>query len=72
MYFILDLESEIPGIVFDWVFEYEVEISIKEGGMWLLILHVNDEEWVDMKLPDKENISEEVFYLGICKDKNLE
>ena len=40
--------------------------------MWHLILHINDKEWPDVKLPRKEGIPQEVYYVGLCKDKDLE
>lgn len=42
------------------------------AGMWHLILHVNDEEWADVKLHAEEDIPKEVYYVGLCKDKDLE
>lgn len=41
------------------------------AGMWHLILHVNDEEWADVKLPTEEDVPEEVCYVGLCKDEYL-
>lgn len=40
--------------------------------MSYLILHVNDEEWVDVKLDTKQEIPKEVYYVGLCKDEDLE
>ena len=38
--------------------------------LWHLILHVNDDEWCDLRMLDEENIPKEVVYIGLCKDKD--
>lgn len=72
MYLILDVDSEIERLLFEWDFQYAAVCFVEQCGMWSLILHVNDEEWADMRLLDEENILEEVFDLGLCNDDALE
>ena len=72
MYLIFDLDSKIEEVLFGWDFEYEVTFFVVQGGTWSLILHVNEDEWSDMRMLDEENMWEEVYYLGVCKDAELE
>ena len=56
MYLVIDLDSIIQVIVFDWVFEYEVIFDVKDEEMWHLILYVNDAEWSDIEMPSDSEL----------------
>ena len=42
MYLVIEVDSDIQVIVFNWVFEYEVMFDVRDIDMWHLILYVND------------------------------
>lgn len=46
--------------------------SVKHGGMWSLILHIEDNEWAAVILSEEEGILEDVYWFGFCKDDEME
>ena len=61
MYFILDVDSNIDETMFDWDFQYKVIFFVNHGGMWSLILHVEDNEKADVVLLEEEDIPKDVY-----------
>ena len=62
MYLMIEVDSDIQVIVFNWVFEYEVMFDVRHIDMWHLILYVNDEEWRDLEMPDDSELQEDVIW----------
>ena len=60
MYLVIEVDSDIHVIIFNWVFEYEVLFDVRDIDMWHLILYVNDEEWRDVGMPDDSDLPEDV------------
>ena len=62
MYLVIEADSDIEVIVFNWVFEHEVLFDVRDLDMWHLILYVNDEEWSDIEMPDDSELPEDVMW----------
>ena len=50
MYLVIEVDSEIGVIEFDWAFRYEVVFNIRDCDTWHIILYVYDEEWGDIEM----------------------
>ena len=72
MYLVIEVDSDIQVIVFNWVFEYEVLFDVIVRDMWHLILYVNDEEWRDSKMPDDSDLPEDVFWFCLCTNEEFD
>ena len=72
MYLILDLELVLKSVKFYWEFQYEVTFFVVARDMWYPILHVNDDEWCHMILLVDDELPNEVFWMSLCKDDELD
>ena len=66
MYLVIEVDSEIEIIEFDWVFEYKIVFYVKDLDVLHLILYVNEEEWRDIEMPDN------VMWFCLCSDKEFD
>ena len=51
MYLVIEVDSRIVEIEFDWEFRYEVIFNIRDFDIWHVILYVYDEEWSEIEMP---------------------
>ena len=65
----IEVASEVEVIKFGWDFEYEVACDVKDLISWLLILHVKDEEWKDIRIPEDREWPVEVKRICLCLDE---
>ena len=72
MYLVIDVDSDIQVIVFNWVFEYEVIFYVRDIDMWHLILYVNDDEWRDVEMPGDSDLPEDVYWFCLCTDEEFD
>ena len=72
MYLVIEVDSDIEVIVFNWVFEYEVLFDVRDLDMWHLILYVNDEEWSDIEMPGDSELLEDVMWFCLCTDEEFD
>ena len=72
MYLVIEVDSRIVKIVFDWEFRYEVVFNIRDFDIWHLILHVYDEEWADIDMPGDDELPEEVVWFCLCTDQEFD
>ena len=68
MNLVIEVDSEIEVIVFNWVFEYEVLFEVRDLDMWHLIFYVKDEDWCDIEMPNDSKLSEDVMWFCLCTD----
>ena len=66
MYLVIEVISEIIVIEFDWDFEFVIVCDVKDLNTWHLILHVNEEEWRNIRMPDDREWPDEVKWFCLC------
>ena len=66
MYLVLELVNEIEIIEFEWDFEFEIVLDVKDLDTWHLILYVNEEEWRNIIMPDDMELPDEVLWICLC------
>ena len=47
----LDMDSNIEQIIFEWSFQYEEVMNIRDVGRLHVILYVEDNEWANVIMP---------------------
>lgn len=72
MYLALDVDSVMDEIWFDWNFQFIIIFFVLHGGMWSLVLQVDDEEWADVEWLSQEDMLKEVYWLCLCNEYELE
>ena len=72
MYLVIEVDSSIVKIVFDWEFRYEIVFNIKDFDIWHLILYVYDDEWADIEIPEDDDLPEEVIWFSLCTDQEFD
>ena len=72
MYLVIEVDIEIEVKVFDWVFEYEVVFDVRDLDMWHLILHINEEEWRDIEMPNDSELPDDVMWLCLCSEEEFD
>ena len=72
MYLVLNVDSEIDEIWFEWDCQFGVSYLVDHDGTWSLVLYVIDEEWADVEWPAEEDMPEEIYWLGLCNEYELE
>ena len=72
MYLMFKLNSKIEEVKFNWDIQFEETFCVVLGGMWCLILHVRDEEWLDMMMHLDKDLLEKVYCLSLYGDDELE
>ena len=72
MYLVIEVDSDIEVLVFNWVFEYEVLFDIRDLDMWHLILYVSDEEWVNLPLPAARIELGDVYYFELVRGNDFQ
>ena len=55
MYLVIEVDSSIGEIEFDWAFHYEIVFNIKDCDIWHVILYFYDEEWGDVEMPNEDD-----------------
>ena len=64
MYLVLEVDSQIDEIWFEWDCRFEVINSVDHDGMWSLVLYVIDEEWAHVEWPTEKDMLEKIYWLG--------
>ena len=72
MYLVIEVDSSIRRIVFDWDFRYEIVFNIRDQDIWHVILYVYDEEWREFEMPGEDDFPEEVFWFCLCTDQEFD
>lgn len=72
MYLVIEVDSSVVKIVFDWVFRYEIVFNIRDFDIWHLILYVYDDEWADIDMPGDDDLPEEVVWFCLCTDQEFD
>ena len=72
MYLVIEVDSDIHVIIFNWVFEYKVLFDVRDIDMWHLILYVNYKEWRDIDMLDDSDLPEDVFWFCLCIDEEFD
>ena len=72
MYLVIEVDSEIEIIEFDWVFEYEIVFDIRDLDFWHVILYVNEEDWRDIEMPDDSKLPNNVLWFCLCIDEEFD
>ena len=67
----LELNSELREVSFNDDFHIEVLFSEVHGDTWSLLLRVRDEEWVDITLPEEEDLSECIYHFEFCGEEDI-
>ena len=66
------LVSGIEVIEFGWDFEFEVVCDVKDLDTQHLILHVNEEDWRNIKMLDDREWPDEVKWFCSCTDQEFD
>ena len=53
MFLMIEIDPEVQFIGFNWSFHYEVMLDWKDAIIWHLVLHVEEEEWIDVNFPSE-------------------
>ena len=72
MYLVIEVESSIGEIEFDWCFQYETLFNVRDEDVWHIILYVYDAEWSDFEMPSEEEFPEEVIWFCLCTDQEFD
>ena len=72
MYLLIDIDSDIQVIVFDWIFEYEVIFDIRDRDIWYFILYANDDEWSDIEMPSDSELPEDIYWFCLSTDEEFD
>ena len=66
----LELASEIKKVSFS-DFQIEVLFSEVHGDTWSVLLRIKDEEWVDIILPDEEDLPVYVYHFEFYSEEDI-
>ena len=72
MYLVIEVDSRIRVIEFDWSFRYEIVFNIRDCDIWHVILYVYDEEWGDIEMPSEDNFLDDVIWFCLCTDEEFD
>ena len=72
MHLVIEVDSEIEVIEFDWAFRYEIVLNIRDCDTWHIILYVYDEEWRDIEMPSDNDLPNDVFWFCLCTDEEFD
>ena len=72
MYLVIEVDSSIVKIVFDWEFRYEIVFNIRDFDVWHVILYVYDKEWIEIEMPGEDDFPEEVIWFCLCIDQEFD
>ena len=61
----------VREVVFSDNFHVEEVFSERIAGVRSIIFRLIDEEWVDVTLPNENELPECVLYIGFCKEEDL-
>ena len=72
MYLVIEVDSEIEIIEFNWVFQYEIVFDIRDFDTWHVILYVNDEVWRDIEMPSDSDRTNNVLWFYLCTNEEFD
>ena len=72
MYLVIEVDSNVVKIVFDWEFRYEIVFNIRDFDIWHIILYVYDDEWADIEMPGEDELPDEVIWFCLCTDQEFD
>ena len=61
----------VTEVVFLDNFHVEEVFLERIVGVWSIIFRSIDEEWVDVTLPNENELPECVLYIGFCEEEDL-
>ena len=65
MYLSLEMDATmVREVVFSDNFHVEEVFSVIIGGVWCIIFHLIDEEWINVTSPSEDELLECVLYIG--------
>ena len=72
MFLSLEMDATmVREVVFSDNFHVEEVFSEIIVGVWSIIFHLIDEEWVDVTLLNEVELPECVLYIGFCEEEDL-
>lgn len=72
MYLVIEIDPNIQFLRFNWEFHYEVILHVKHAIIWYVVLHVEEEEWMNLNLPRDCDLRDEVYWFNLCNEEELE
>ena len=72
MYLVIEIDPKVQFMRFNWKFHYEVMLDCRDAIIWHIVLRVDEEEWMDVKLPRNCNLPDEIYWFNLCNEEELE